>query len=357
MRTPVLVVAGLDRAAMEATMLSLLWDLPGAVAVSHAIDPEAQTLTRVVSDANGIVETASTDLEHSCVGCALRADILPTIDRLSRDGRWRAIVQSLPAGAEPDHLGRALTRDPHVGRHARLASIIAALGPDTSAVEFLGPEHLRDRGLHTSPEDERGLGETACAIVEYADVVVSQEDLDADTDGLIRALVRPDASVLVGMENLPAGALAGDRHRSAPAWAWRLPVSVPLPALDPGPAWRLDLSSPLPFHPERLMDEIERLGSGPFRSRGCFWVPTRPEDMNLWEGSGGQLSLGYQGQWAQHPPRTRLVLTGLGSAPRDVELAFEDLLVDPADVPDSPGGWQVPEDGLEPWLGDIRPAA
>lgn len=357
MRVPVVVVAGLDRVAMEATMVSLMWDLPGAVAVSHAIDPHTQVLTRVVSDANGIVEREEIALDHGCVSCALREDILPTIVRLARQSRWSAIVQALPAGAEPDHVARGLTRDPEVARHARLASVVAALGPETTVVDFLGPEHLYDRGLHTNPDDDRGLGETACGIVEYADLVVCQDVPDEDTHGLLRALLRPGVDIVVGTEHLSAREIAARRHASGAAWAWRMPVDVEVPTLASGSAWRLDLTSTRPFHPERMMDEIERLGSGPHRTRGCFWVPTRPYAMNLWEGSGGQLSLGFHGTWGRRTPLTRLVLTGLGSAPQSLTTAFEDLLVRPGEIDLDPRAWAVAEDGLEPWLGDIRPAA
>ena len=62
MRTPLVVVTGVDPAAMDATLLSLAWDLPRAVSVRHTIDPESQVLTRTVSDASGVVERHEVDV-------------------------------------------------------------------------------------------------------------------------------------------------------------------------------------------------------------------------------------------------------------------------------------------------------
>lgn len=359
MRTPLLVVTGIDRAAMDSAMLSLLWDLPGAVGVRHTIDPEAQTLTRVVSDLDGVRESVQIDLEHACIGCAIREDIVPTLVRLAREGRWTTIVATLPVGAEADNLSRVLTRDPGIVRRIRLAGVVAALGSAEVTSDLLGSDLLHERGLHSSPDDERGVGETACALVEYADVVVVPSESSADARDLLDALRRPDAQLVVGSEHLDAASLAAGRHQSSAAAAWRNPMAGPaLPALPLGSrAWRLDLTSPRPFHPGRLVDQIERLGGGDHRSRGSFWVPTRPTVAGLWDGSGGQLSIGQHREWGATPPATRIVFTGIGAPPSDLEVAFADLLVATQETGSTDIALSAHEDGLEPWLGEIHRAA
>lgn len=56
MRTPLVVATGIDAIAMDAALLSLSWDMPGAVVVRHRIDPHSEVLGRTVSDAHGVVE-------------------------------------------------------------------------------------------------------------------------------------------------------------------------------------------------------------------------------------------------------------------------------------------------------------
>ena len=101
MRVPVVVITGIDPTVMDAAAMTVGWDLPQAVSVRHRIDPEAELLTRVVSDETGVIEQREIRLSHACVSCALREDILPTIERLAGAGRWRAIVATLPVGASP----------------------------------------------------------------------------------------------------------------------------------------------------------------------------------------------------------------------------------------------------------------
>lgn len=358
MRTPLVVVTGVDPAAMDSTLMTLAWDLPRAVSVRHRIDPDSQILTRTVSDSTGVLEREHIQLDHACVACALREDIVPTLERLARDDRWDAIVSGLPAATEARGLAHLLARDSGLARRLKLSSIVCAVGTDRIAQDLLGDDLLRERGWHTNPGDDRGVGEVGCAQIELADVVVLDGDPGEEGAHLVRALARPDAHHVAGASDLDGGTLAARRHNHSLTTAWCSPeLEVDLPKLDGSRAWRLDLASSRPFHPDRLLDQIERLGTGAHRSRGSFWLPTRPGEVLEWSGAGGQLSIGRYGSWGRRTPATRLVFTGLGATPHDLVGAFEDLLLSPAEARLDQHSWDVLEDGLEPWLGDIRDVA
>lgn len=358
MRTPLLVVTGVDPVAMDATLMSLAWDLPRAVSVRHRIDPHSQVLSRVVSDATGVLEREQVHLEHACVTCALREDILPTLERLAADGRWSAIVSGLPLATEAAHLAHLISADRRLARRLRLGAVLAAIGTGDVVRDLLSDDLLRERDLHTSPDDDRGVGEVACAQVEYADLVVLDGDPGAPARDLLAALARPDVPLVAGAAELDAAELTTRRHRPGVSTAWCTPgPDVELPPLASEHAFRLDLHSPRPFHPDRLLEDIERLGGGPHRTRGSFWVPTRPGDQLEWSGAGGQLSVGAHSPWGRRTPTTRIVVTGLGTPPPGLAAAFDELLLTPTEALLDQRTWDVPEDGLEPWLGDIRDVA
>jgi G3E family GTPase len=357
-RTPLLVVTGVDPVAMDSTLMSLAWDLPRAVSVRHRIDPHSQVLTRTVSDATGVLEQEQVQLEHACVSCALREDIMPTLERLARDDRWSAIVSGLPTATEAGQLAHILATDSRLARHLKLSAVLAAVGTGDVVRDLLSDDLLRERDVHTNPGDDRGVGEVACAQIEYADLVVLDADPGAEAADLVCALARPEVPLVIGADQLDAATLTSQRHQSSRNNAWCSPeFDVDLPTVSSSHVWRLDLSSPRPFHPDRLLDQIERLGAGPHRSRGSFWVPTRPGDLLEWSGAGGQLSMGSYSPWGRRTPVTRLIFTGLGTAPTDLGAAFEDMLLTPTEALLDQHSWDVLEDGLEPWLGDIRDVA
>ncbi|NYI99398.1 G3E family GTPase [Nocardioides thalensis] len=358
MRTPIVLLSGVDADAMAATMVGLQFDLPGAVAVRHHIDVERQVLTRTVSDVTGVIEQHETLLEHACVSCAIREDILPTLERLARARRWQSIVAHLPVGAEAAHLCSVLAWDTRLARFLRVSAVVTALSAQHPVRDLLGDDLLADRGSHCSDDDRRGVGEVLAAMVEYADAVVLDGAADPVARGLVAALARPDASVVDGAHGLDSGLLVGRLHQHQRTEAWTSPVRTDaLPDVRAEGVWRLDLQSLQPFHPERLLEDLELLGAGNHRSRGCFWLPSRPDRALEWDGAGGQLSIGDHASWGRRTPFTRIVVTGVGAAPERLRPAFEALVAKPGEVDRRDPRWQVTEDGFEPWLGPIREVA
>lgn len=357
MKVPVVLLCGVDPTAMAATTVGLQFDLPGAVAVRHQIDVERQVLTRTVSDMTGVVEHHEVELDHACVTCAIREDIVPTLERLARSGRWRTIVAHLPVGAEPTHVCRVLSWDARVSRALRVSAVVAALSAAHPVRDLLSDDLLAERGLHSSHDDRRGVGEVLAAMVEYADAVVFDSTPDPVARGLAQALARPGVRVADGSSELSGAALTGTLHQHEGNEAWSSPTRTDaLPDLRTEGVWRVDLQSLQAFHPGRLLDSLGIVASGHHRSRGCFWVPTRPGRSLAWAGAGGQLSIGDHGEWGRRTPFTRIVVTGVGAAPADLRASFAALLLDAR----SGAGdvrWRVSEDGLEPWLGSIRDVA
>jgi G3E family GTPase len=341
---PVVLVTGVDPEAMAGAVVGLQFDLPGAVAVRHDIDPEAQTLTRTVSDVSGLLEREVLDLDHACVACALREDVVPTILRLATSGRWDSLLVHLPVGALAHQVCTVLE-----GRaEARVSGVVAAIAAESAIDDLLGDVLLRERGQHSASDDARGVGEVGCAMVEYADAVVLTGTASPAATDLVRVLARPDAPVVTS-ESLDVATLSHDQARTAAFVV--ADRSAPLDPLPSERVWRADLRSDRAFDPDRLLDQLERLGGGRHRSRGCFWLPTRPGRVLVWDGSGGQLSVGDGGLFTD-APLTRLVLVGVGAMPQHLEEAFEEMLVQPGERPSL-----LAEDGFEPWLGPLRDVA
>ncbi|QZY28189.1 GTP-binding protein [Nocardioides coralli] len=360
-RKPVLLVSGVQEKAMLSASMSLQLGLPDAVTVRHTIDSERQVLTRVVSDVTGLIEREEVDLEHACVTCAIRADVLPTLERLAAHGSWGSIVACLPIAAEATQVCRVLAWNPRTAPHVAVTAVVAALNGAGVAEDLLGDDLLDERGLATSEDDRRGVAEVASAMVEYADVVCLTEEPDHEERDLVLALARPQIAVVTDPTLLDAAHLASGLHRDAAAEAWVAEVRRgPLPPLRSGGAWRLDLCSDRPVHPLRFQDELKILGGGPRRSRGCFWLPTRPDAVCAWDGAGGQASVGSTRSWGREEPLTRITVIGIDDDLQEraeIRAAFERCLLTDEELAQRGSRWEESWDGLEPWLGPIETVA
>lgn len=191
MQTPIVLLTGVDPDAMATTMVGIQFGLPGTVAVRHRIDVERQLLVRTVSDLTGVLEQHETTLEHACVSCAIREDILPTLERLARQGRWQSMVVHLPVGAAAGQICWVLARETRFARLLRVSAVVAALDPRDPVRDLLGDDLLADRALHTSYDDRRGVGEVLAAMIEHADLVALDGPAHPIADGLVRTLARP----------------------------------------------------------------------------------------------------------------------------------------------------------------------
>lgn len=355
--TPLVLLTGIDATALEHAMIALQWDAPHAVNVRHSIDVERQVLTRMVSDMTGVVEHVHIDLDHACVGCALREDIVPTLERLADDGRWGSVIVHLPIAAGAEQVCAIVSHDQALSAKLRIASVLVVVNGPTSRDDLLGDDLLRERHLHTSAEDGRGVAEVHTALVEHADAVVVVGDIDETDRHLLTMLLRPGAGPVLDHLSLDTAAIVGARRPHTEAVAWVDPGhAAHVGLLQAGAAWTVELRSDRPFHPDRLMAGLEGLGGGARRSRGCFWLPTRHGQVCEWDGAGGQLSVGPCAHGSTEP-HTRILVTGIDDQRDELVALFESCLVTERELAERGAIWECAEDGFEPWLGPTRQPA
>ncbi|GAA2738283.1 GTP-binding protein [Pedococcus aerophilus] len=371
-RLPVVVLAGMTRPDTAVVEGALAFSLPGTAVLRHEIDLTRGVLTRCLSDHGGVVERVEIPLEHACLTCALRYEIVPMLLRLKDAGQHESVVVSLPLAADPAPVVRGI-RDMVIGSrravaHLEVARVVVALDGQAVVDDVFGDDLLRERDEEGFPGDARAWGEALAAQLEYADVLaLADGSTSEEAAALLDALRRPGSRVVPEVSTLvPADLLGGRRdHRAAEQWVHPLtrsagPTGLPgddapsdaVAAFAPAEGiWSVVLDTWRPFHPGRLMRDLEHLGGGGLRGRGCFWLPTRPGGVGVWDGSGGQLSIGTSGTWEGRRPRTRVVVTGRGEGQQQVAAALRGALLTDAELAGGLGGWVGLDDEFDPWLG------
>ena len=354
-KVPVILISGVASDPMFQATISMQLDLPDAVVVRHELDPDRELLVRTVSDADGIIERLEIDVEHACTSCATREDVVPTLERLAASGRWRTIIAQLPVTAEPMQVCRLISFSPQSAPHVRIAATVVALDGSSVTADLLGDDLLVERGLPVRDDDERGVGETAVGLIEYADVVAAIGEPSTAAWELLHALARPGAQLTNSCAELDASALAAGVHDHEAAEEWVAVVRrQPLPNVGGEQAWLLEISSERPLHPERLQQTIVQLGGGARRSRGCFWLPSRPTQVCQWDGAGGMVSIGPADRWDGTGPLTRIVVVGLDDGRDQLAEAFAACLLTDQELAERGRYWELDSDGFEPWLGPIH---
>lgn len=355
----VVVVAAVEAVARQCASVRLLLDLPDAVVVSYDPRPRlADTVRRTVTDRSGVVEEEVTPLgDGCCLSCTVREDVLATVTMLVDTRRWQTVVVALPLTAAPEpvafQINLAIADQQLTG--AVLTSVVAVVDLDTLEDDLLGDDLLDERGLALGGLDRRSVGEAVASQIEFADVVVTVAPGPAAAEALLSHIVAPTSQLHVGWHQVHAPDLVHRRHDSDIARNRVDPLKArPNGACDTDDVWTVELTTSQPLHPARLLHQIEDLGGGRIRARGYFWLPSRPGTACVWDGSGGQLSIGHVGPWRHRRPGTRLVVTGIDhDERRRIERSFASVVAT-ADELTTHHRWVGAEDGFEPWLGGLQ---
>lgn len=356
---PVLLLAAMDPVARQSAALGLLLDLPDMVVVSydHVGGLGGSAMRRLITDRSGVLAEEATTLHEDCLCCAVREDALETTRMLLGFDRWQTITISLPLTAAPEPvafaIGQAIEDRQLDG--AALASVISLVDLPTLEHDLLGDDLLVERGMAFGEQDRRSVGEAVAAQVEFADDIVTLDHGAPTVQTLLGHLLAPSSRLHVGWHRFPAGDLLTKHHHSATARDRLDPLQVrPNRGPDEHGVWSVQLSADQPLHPDRLLHHIEALGTGRIRSRGYFWLASRPDIACLWDGSGGQLAIGDGGPWQHRQPGTQIRITGTDVTDRHrITDTFPHTLTTPADLTTFHTR-HLGDDGFAPWLGPIK---
>lgn len=211
------------------------------------------------------------------------------------------VLVTLPEGFEPDQV-RAAWRAHGDGTAPR---VVTAVPADLVLDGLTDETTLRTAGLHQGPDDGRCIGEVVARQLEQADTVLlsGQPEGDDWEAEQLRVLLRRIApwsqhGSVPGV-TLPA---AGRPDPVAPVTrglrGYAAGVHEPIP--EHGVVACLFLAR-RPFHPGRLHDALDEVTHRVVRSRGHFWLASRPDLVMTWESAAG-LSLGPVSGWLADLP-------------------------------------------------------
>jgi len=310
---PVVVVAGMHQAQRRRAVRELLAATPAAAVLHHDLSAAGRgEVTRRVWDNLGAAAEARVPLVNGCPCCALREDLLPELARIAEAGRHRLAVVELWGGSDPQLAAETIAAGEHRGRRldelVEIASMVAVVDPARLVRGLTANDLLSERGLHTAPDDERTVAEALVGQVEYASVIATgtgpgPDDRDGVRAGtaMLRQLNPAAPVVRLGAGELPGAPRPGFDVRAAADRVSPALALMPHEREEDGVA-TLVWQARRPFHPARLYEALELLVPAAHRSRGRFWIASRPGTMLGWDAAGGSLAVEDCGPWLASLP-------------------------------------------------------
>jgi G3E family GTPase len=310
---------------------------PSLLVVAHDLtDLMADgTVRRTVHDGRGLIEDERLTLEHGCIACTVREDLLPALVRLARERPESDIALVLPPSMEPETVASACSwchvDGAPVTDAVRIDSVVAVCDPATLLDTLDSDQDLADRRLQAADDDTRSVADVAARQIEYADTVLlwtPRPGPDGELDGYEHARLavllqrlNPWARHIAVEPEGPAPADPASR-RSAQRLSSLLRRSGGFDPDAPEPYGRgleghaLGCHEPepdcgvvaavyrarRPFHPQRFHEALAAVAGRTLRGRGHLWIASQPDQVVAWESSGGGVSMGDMGRWLAATP-------------------------------------------------------
>ncbi|MED5292797.1 MAG: GTP-binding protein [Actinomycetota bacterium] len=319
-RLPVTVLSGFLGAAKTTLLNHVLANREG-----RRVAVIVNDMSEVNIDASLLSTTATLDrteerlveMSNGCICCTLREDLLIEVARLASEGRFDYLLIESTGISEPMPVAATFLFEDIDGQSlsslARLDTMASVVDAATFLDRFDHLEELTDLGLERDDEDDRSVVDLVVDQVEFANVIViSKPDLVSDQHlQKVVAMVRrlnPDAQLVLAENGdvpleavLDTGLFDEVEGETAPGWAQILNEELQ-PETEEYGITSFVYRHRWPFHPKRLARELNEAWPGVLRSKGFFWLASRPDIQAMWSHAGLSVMLEPLASWYAATP-------------------------------------------------------
>ncbi|MFK7793972.1 MAG: zinc metallochaperone GTPase ZigA [Gammaproteobacteria bacterium] len=260
------------------------------------------------------------EMSNGCICCTLREDLLVEVNELAKDGRFDYLVIESTGISEPLPVAETFTFADEDGISLSDVSSLDTMVTVVDAVNFMKDyeeaKYLKDKGESLGEEDERSVSDLLIDQVEFADVIlISKTDLTKSTDierltAILktlntRARILPITQGQVELDSvLNTGLFDFALAQQSPGWLKEM-RGEHVPGTEEYGISSFSYLARRPFNPEMFYqflhstDDYGKL----IRSKGYFWLASRPQFAGQWSQAGGIAQYGFAGMFWKAVPR------------------------------------------------------
>ena len=260
------------------------------------------------------------EMSNGCICCTLREDLLKEVTNLAKEGRFDYLVIESTGISEPLPVAETFTFEDEDGISLSDVANLDTMVTVVDAVNFLKDyeeaKYLQDTGESLGEDDERSVADLLVDQIEFADVIlISKTDLVSSNDlKRLKAILKTLNTVaeIVPISNgdvnidkvLNTGLFNFEQAQQAPGWLKEM-RGEHVPETEEYGISSFSYEARRPFHPDKFYEFLHNTKQYGklIRSKGFFWLATRPEFAGQWSQAGGIAHYGFAGMFWMSVPR------------------------------------------------------
>lgn len=222
------------------------------------------------------------------------------VTRLANEGRFDALLIESTGVSEPMPVAETFTFEDENGvslsKIANIDCMVTLVDAPNFLRDYCSTQSLKDRKQEVGEGDVRTIVDLLTDQIEFANVIivnktdcVTEEEL-ATVSGMVRAL-NPKARVIETCEGevdpsliLGTGLYSQKNAEATPGWLDSLIHHTP--ETEEYGISNFIYKRRRPFHPARFHELLAQEWPGVIRSKGLFWLATRPDYAGFWSQAG-----------------------------------------------------------------------
>jgi G3E family GTPase len=260
------------------------------------------------------------EMSNGCICCTLREDLLLEVNKLAKDDKFDYLVIESTGISEPLPVAETFTFADEDGVSLSDVATLDTMVTVVDAVNFLKDydeaKYLKESGESLGEDDERSVADLLVDQVEFADILlISKTDLvEASEVSRLKATLKTlntHAQIIpISLGKIDIDKVINtnlfdfERAEKAPGWLKEM-QGEHVPETEEYGISSFSYVARRPFYPEKihnLLHDTKRFGKL-IRSKGYFWLGTRPEFVGQWNQAGGIARYGFAGRFWKSVPK------------------------------------------------------
>ncbi len=259
------------------------------------------------------------EMSNGCICCTLREDLMIEVEKLAKMKKFDYLLIESTGISEPIPVAQTFSFVAgdelyDLTKISRLDTMVTVVDAFNFFNDFGSADTILSRGMTDDQADQRSIVNLLTDQVEFANVIIlNKSDLvTQDQLGLLEKtlyklnptakIIRTTHSKVDPKEILNTGLF--DYEIAEQSAGWQKELELAQKGIGHNPETEeYGISSFVyrqvkPFHPQRFLQYVSRhFPPAVVRSKGIFWLASRPDHAILWSQAGGSMKAEIYGRW------------------------------------------------------------